>query len=417
MMKNKISFITELLDSKKIQASQKERLFQLTANELKKNEERDEKILSEIEAIKKQLTNISEGKVNITESGASHPPDSEGTTKPSGSSKNSKYHNPKIISVFLKNFRENTNLKFSTHIWDSIEKYADIDTFIIGLEADKKNFKFSNLFNHNADLYNLINYFLYKPKQEIVDGIPKYGWPNLNEIKIGWQFPGSLLIDWCRKNYDNQLDSSNFKFPMQFSLPQNLKPKKRIGGITISTFENVVNVFKNEIEFRDNYLYEEIEKKRNMIIPDFKVESFESLKGIQFYTYTRGVTLAIGRIFEMFKKNEIAKTITINATLHDNIFTLTITQNDSFPTKKIDLNNLKNFIGGDTNDIIKNVFSLCDYSIISKFKIINGEEKMGEFKILFNDAEYDLKSLISNPEFITIEDNVEGFTHQFKFYL
>lgn len=409
-MNDKISFITELLNSNKIEASQKERLILLTANELKKNNEIDEKIFAEIEAIKKQLTNISTKE-------AFNSPDIEETPQITDDIKKIKYHNPKIIIDFLKNFRENTNLKFSTHIWDIKEKYTDINGFINGLEQDKKDYQFSNLYNHNIDLYNLINYFLYKPKQEFEDGVPKYGWPNLLDIKIGWQFPNTVLIDWCKKNYDNQLQSSNFKYPMQFPLPQNLKPKKRINEKTISTFENVVNVFKNEIEFRDNYLYEEIEKKRNMIIPDFKVESFESLKGIQFYTYTRGVIIAIGRIFEMFKKNEISKKITINHKLEDNIFTLTITQIGSFPTKKIDLYNLKNFIGGDTNDIIKNVFSLSDYSIISKFKTSKDEEIVGELKILSQETKYNLKSLITDPKFSKIEDNVEGFTHQFKFYL
>jgi hypothetical protein len=417
-MNNKISFITELLNSKKIEASQKERLFLLTADELKNNNETDEKIFAEIEAIKRQLVGISDNKLSTVDNGAFISPDIEETSQITEEDiKKVKYHSPKIVRDFLKNFRENTNLKFSTHIWDSKEKYTDIDSFINGLEQDKKDYKFSNLYNHNLDLYNLINYFLYDPKQEIKDGVPKFGWPNLMDIKIGWQFPNTVLIDWCKINYDNQLQSSNFKYPMQFPLPQNLKPKKRINGKTISTFEDVVNVFKNEVEFRDNYLYEEIEKKRNMIIPDFSFESFESLKGIHFYTYTRGVTIAIGRIFEMFKKNETAKKIEINHKLENNIFILTITQTGSFPTKKIDLKNLKNFIGGDTNEIIKNVFSLCNYTIISKFKTIQDEEIIGELKILNQNTKYNSKSLITEPEFSIVEENVEGFSHQFKFYL
>ena len=50
-MNNKISFITELLNSKKIEASQKERLFLLTADELKNNNETDEKIFMVLEVI------------------------------------------------------------------------------------------------------------------------------------------------------------------------------------------------------------------------------------------------------------------------------------------------------------------------------------------------------------------------------
>jgi hypothetical protein len=208
---------------------------------------------------------------------------------------------------------------------------------------------------------------------------------------------------------------------MEFPLPKSLTPKNKINGKFIATFEDVVNVFKNEIQFRDDYLYDEI-KKKTSTISDFNVELEDNLKGVQFYTYTRGFIMAVGRIFEMFKKNELFKEIRICSELKQNCFIVKIIQKGSFPTKKIQEGNLKNFIGGDLNIIIGNVFSLCDYSIISKFKMENGNEISGELVLLSentkgNREKNKLKSLFTAPELIAVEGDVEGFMHQFKFYL
>lgn len=445
-MNNKITFITELLNSKKIEASQKERLFMLTANELKKSNETDEKILAEIDAIKKKLEGFEKSKVKPNAcfdsesnfmfdeidlskgiefdlSGLS-PNEDLNITNPESEillKENLLIHDPKKISVFLNNFRENTDLKWSSHIWESKEKYSSISDFIKGINEDKKTYLFNELFNYNLDLYNLIRFFLYHNKSEIIDGVPKYGWPNLNEVKIGWQTPNDLLISWCKENYDKHINSSNFKFPMEFPLPKNLTPKNKINGKFISTFDDIVNLFKNEIQFRDDYLYDEIKKKVSTI-SDFSVKLDDNLKGVQLYTYTRGFIMAVGRIFEMFKKNELFKDVRIYSEFKQDCFIIKINQIGSFPTKRIQERNLKSFIGGDLNIIIGNVFSLCDYSIISKFKDEKGNEINGELVLLSentkgNREKNKLKSLFTTPELISVEGKIDGFMHQFKFYL
>ena len=445
-MNNKITFITELLNSKTIEASQKERLFMLTANELKKSNETDEKILAEIDAIKKQIkgfekigeddnadyeteSNFIHDDIDLSEEtdfNLSRLTENKNLkiTKPENQTSiddNLFIHNPKKITAFLNNFRENTDLKWSSHIWESKEKYSSINDFIKGLNEDKKTYLFNDLFNYNLDLYNLIRYFLYDPKSEMIDGVPKYGWPNLNDVKIGWQTPNNLLIDWCKENYDEQINSLNFKFPMEFHLPKKLTPKNKINGKFISTFEDIVNLFKNEIQFRDDYLYDEIKKKVSTI-SDFTVELDDNLKGVHLYTYTRGFIMAVGRIFEMFKKNELFKDVRIYSEFKQDSFIIKINQIGSFPTKRIQERNLKSFIGGDLNIIIGNVFSLCDYSIISKFKDENGNEINGELVLLSqntkgNREKNKLKSLFTTPELISAEGKVDGFMHQFKFYL
>src|SRR5690606_23149735 len=130
---------------------------------------------------------------------------------------------------------------------------------------------------HNRDLYNLIKYFIYEPQNKLdSNGVPEYGWPNLYEMKFGWQYPNNLLINWCKENYDNKsLDER--KKPFQYLLPIELRPKKTVKGKEIKYFEDVVYVFKTEIQFREEYLYKEL-RKRNRSMLDFYFVGIEDAK-------------------------------------------------------------------------------------------------------------------------------------------
>ena len=97
---------------------------------------------------------------------------------------------------------------------------------------------------------------LYIPKNKDASNDLKFGWPNLNKMKFGWQFPNNLLIDWCKDNFDNK-NEYEIKKPFQFILPQYLRPGERIKDKEIKYFQDVVDVFKTEIQFRENYLYHE----------------------------------------------------------------------------------------------------------------------------------------------------------------
>jgi hypothetical protein len=394
MAYNKIDFINDLLSSKKIHLEEKTKIFNLTKSELKNIEIGNEDIMNRIEKIEESLKNVD--KIE---------PERKSLTK---------QHNPKEILSFLKNFNQNTALKWSSHIWDTTSKYETIQVFINEIEQNRKDYKFNKLYDYNIDLYNLLKKFLFNDnKIEFEDGIPKFGWPNLNEIKFGWQYPDNSLIEWCKQNPS--------KFPMQYELPEKLKYYKKINGKRISTFEDVLTVFKTEIEFRENYLYNQLQIKL-AFINDFNVNEISHLKGIQFYTYTRGIMNGIGKIFTFFKGNEMFKNIQIQSETIGNIFVLRITQLDSFPLKRINPDEPLNFIGGHLNPIINDFFSLCDYSIITKFKTINEDVFYGELKILHDNSEgiiekNDIKHLETNPLLLKIDENqVKGFTHQLTFY-
>lgn len=76
----------------------------------------------------------------------------------------------------------------------------------------------------------------------------------------------------------------------------------------ITTFENVVDTFKTEIQFREDYLYKEL-RKRNNRMADYNFIGIEDFKNLDFYTYTNGFLSAIDTVLNEIRKNETEKNI------------------------------------------------------------------------------------------------------------
>lgn len=400
-MMNKFQVIKHILDTQQLSTVQKEHFLKLVSSELTNMESMGEKILREVLLIKERLG------IEIFE---------EFTKSP----KAKMVHNPKKVSDFLKLFKKNTDLKWTTHTWDN-KKYNTIDDFINGLNNSKS--KYSPLFNHNRDLYNLIRYFIYVPDTKIGDnGIPKYGWPNLYEMKFGWQYPNNLLIDWCKENYDNK-NVEDRKKPFQYLLPPELRPKKLVKGKEIKYFEDVVNVFKTEIQFREEYLYREL-RKRNRSMKDFNFLGIEDAKAFSLYTYTPGVLSAIDHILEQIKTNETARDVKFSFEEHEDKFTISICQINSYPiSKELNPNNPKTFVGGQLNAIAESLFSLADFSVESKF-YYKGKDHYGELFLTYDGTEGEILnnniSLSNPPKFIPFNETkreVLGFTYKMTFYI
>lgn len=430
MNKRKVDFIVDLLKSK-INVGDKERLFSLAALELKAMSNSDVDLrkdidelkqivnsrqteLAKVEVVKNKIVDSAPGAEKSTNMEVSEINYGNINESETHSSKTVMKHDPRAVTEFLHNFRQNTDLKWTTHNWDET-KYDTIQDFIDALNTSKE---YQKLFSLNVRLYNLINYFIYSPKTPLDDvGIPKYGWEGLGEIKIGWQFPNSLLIGWSRENYDNK---EQRKYPFEYDLPKDFQPKKPVKGKMIQTFENVVDLFKTEIQFRESYLYDELNKRKSAM-KDFSMTGLESFLQLDFYTYTRGVLGAIDEILRQVKRNEAHKTIIFSHRLSDDKLIIDITHANSFPTRRLNTKNLFSFLGGGLQAIAEQLFSLCNFSVLSKFKNEENCDVSGELGITFVGTlgELNGKSIVlkTPPTFNALDSVPNGFTYRLSFYL
>jgi hypothetical protein len=311
-------------------------------------------------------------------------------------------HSPKTIVWYLQKFTENTTIKFTTHFWDSLDKqFKSYKNFIESLNEEFQYYKFYKLPQYNSDLYfNLIFPFLFQNKtMKTKNGKEKkFEWGTY-KLKIGWQFPPNLLNQWCENNPN--------KTPYSMEVPKNLLPESKIDGKQLLYFEDFVEIFKKEIEFRRNDLYYAIKKLTREVDPNFDFD-FEliDLKGLSFYTQTSKIKSAIRKILRNCSKDmsnkiiisgkydEIGKTVIIEI-IHKN----------SYSDLPIDSNklNLKN--QGQLNEIKKDLWSLCDWSIESRFRE-NNNYKFYRFNYLNSDTKPYRKEI----------DQTEGFKHILKFY-
>ena len=353
-MNNKITFITELLNSKKIEASQKERLFMLTANELKKSNETDEKILAEIDALKKKVFNLKENDV-----------------KSEVKSEKVVLHKPKDVANFMYLFNKRDGFKYLTHDYDEegifdIENYLKKTKTIFEIETKKNSIP--------KDLYAIVNQFAFSEK-------PEWG----NNLKEG--FSTQKWIEWSKSN--------------------NLSP------IRNKEFETIINKFRDltRIESPD------LETIINGLISDiFENSNFEiklnRLEKADFYTNTKTFNDAIKSIFEIiYNKRNIDNgnnnlLIEYKGMLQDNFYEvkLIITHLNSYPSKDFEqLHPEWKSDKGSIGKIKKKLFGYCDWSIESKFE--NGCYRIN---LLKDDT---------SPDYESIPDKtIEGTKHILKFY-
>jgi len=396
---NKLSFVNNLLDysvKKKVDHKTRERLFSLIGREVENSsmsKEEVEKIIDEkIAGLVKK-----DGPSKIT--------------------KRDKIHNPEKVVNWLKLFtKEESHIKYSTHLWDD-NKYSSYELFITGLMKEYKEERLKDLENYNYNLFwEKIYPFLFQNKLTAIQisGEKPYGWGR-HKIKIGWQFP-DVLKEWCSLFFDNK--SVGGKKPMEIELPQELLPETRINGKTIKYFEDVVNLFKEEIEFRNNNLYIEVMTLVKQELSLFKInsEELETLKGRSFYTNTEYVIKAISRILKLIKSYPENNQVSIKAftTMDEKNLILEIFQLNSFSLKELNHPKIKlEDNSGDLSILRTTLWSLCDFSIESRFR----DEKNNIVSALI---EYLYEGVDENnrqPRITIIDKVADGFKYILKFPL
>jgi serine/threonine-protein phosphatase 6 regulatory ankyrin repeat subunit B len=298
---------------------------------------------------------------------------------------NLKEYNPQKLIKILTNFRKDTPIKYTTHLWDMNfnNDYGNFDGYMAKVTEQWEEIE-SELESLSPNIHRKVYDFL-------INTSPTTNWCSKDgdDISIGWSSLEGLK-EWC--------DGGNDPFKFE------LKKSYRIENKTISTFGDVINLFKQEIQIRnENDILESIfidieERLDDEFDGLFEIETIK-LKGKSFYTDVEKFKNVLDRIFSEIKKREEFNKIVVEMREYDdyNYMDLTITQIDSSANRtKEDMEKISN--GGDIAEIKRSLRNLCDWSV---------------------ETSYDNKGY--RIDYLGhIDDNTEiesrGFTHRFRFY-
>jgi len=295
------------------------------------------------------------------------------------------FHKPKELVALLKKFSINDSaLKYTTHSWDAgrdANIFKDLSEFLTIAKNQYNDFSFQ-LKTLSRNLHGKINSFLFNRK------IAESGWGDPNpskRIRFGWSSPE--LLEAC--NRDISLNPEDFILPEQFQIQRS--------GKTLQKFKHIIDVFKNEIEVRDenSTLLNLIIQKHDYYLMSFSSPIISNLENKTFYTDLQWLSKALDLIFEGIQKYPQHPNVeysVIENILHRNSFKNGMSIFD-------DKLNLKR---GDFSTIKEMLLNLCDWSVESEFT-------EGKYRINY------LVSKENAPAFEKIS-SVDGFKHILTFY-
>ena len=300
-------------------------------------------------------------------------------------------HNPKKLVEILNHFTKDNPIKYTAHSFDW-SRYGTYENFLKEVRNTFESIE-DDLKLLSPNLYAKIFKFLFS------DQLNQSNTWGMNRIGFGWSSPE--LCEWAHLEEAKKVGKKAIYFP----LPD--KNIDQVNGRTLTTFEDVCNVFKNEIEIRDDgklsMLLEDLEEE--ILGFDFEVE-YKNLGNLSFYTDVEYLRNGLVKIFEQIKdvSRKDHDCIVIEAVPCENgkYIDLFITQIGSEVTK--DPSALANETGdGDFQDIRASFLSLCDWSILVKYQ-------NDFFKIDY------LSSITEKITVSKVSSAPDGFTHQLRFY-
>jgi ankyrin repeat protein len=297
-------------------------------------------------------------------------------------------NNPKKLVKLLTNFTIDKPIKYTTHTWDFGELKKEYISFEGYMNAVKTQFDSMKheLETLSPNLYKKIYTFLLETTLD-----ENYSWCSKVDINIGWSSLNGLK-EWC----DSGKNPFDFKLQKPFSIP----PRTQI-----STFGEVINLFKQEIEIRADFKNLEtiFNLQKNRFDSDFKLDLQSSKLSRQFYTDTQKFIFALNKIFDEIRKRKEYQNIEVaTLELDDRSIEIKIIQIDSQSSRSANELLERSKQSGDLFDIVENLKNLCDYSCESSY-----ENKHFRVNFLHSNNVKDIEIL---------EDKPRGFTHILRFY-
>jgi hypothetical protein len=377
MAKNKYDFILDLIQSKVLQPTQKERILLLSAKELKEDGIQFNNRLTEIEKIL-NLTSDKHIELDKNKRSVNYPI----------------IQNPEKTVELLKYFTSNDkNLKYSTHSWE----YGKFDSYDNFIESIKKEWGEINdpLKNQNPRLHAKISNFLFKKD---------LGSKNNKGFLEAWG-EKKLKFGWSSPELKDFMDSGEKKDPFNCPIPERIKKIEKEQKLFF--FKDYVAVFKNEIEIReDSNIFKKIVNSlwQEELSYDFHVRT-EGIEGISFYTDVALFREALKLIFRGFKSRPEFPNILLKVMKNQpNFIVIQVTQEKSKCRRNIDDPKIISPNGGDLDTLIKSLTGLADFSVSAIFP---------------DNLAYRVNYLVSSKWINQIEkvQDINGFTFELKFYL
>lgn len=273
-----------------------------------------------------------------------------------------KRNDVKAIFDFLHLFGEKNALKYTTHAWEHSSdngdyEFADYDDFRAKytkiLEEKEREINLKG----NTELWMLVRNFL-------LNDDAKFRWGE-HDICIGHD---KYVAQWMKNNPGQQ----PFSMPLS-EFPEDLRPGI-INQKSLYSFNDVVELFKHSIEFRDNKLYSAVKKIFKNKSFNIDKDKLSSLQGITFYTHTQKVknvfTIIADNIFSRTDYPELEISCTTKESVKRNSIRIEILQKASYSNRSI----TDPKITGANKDgaiasILSELHNLCDFSVESKFKV------------------------------------------------
>ncbi len=310
--------------------------------------------------------------------------------------KSSQNNEPQKLVHILSNFTVDKPVKYTTHDWDFGDlrksEYKNFEGYMDAVKKQFENFA-DELKTLSPNLYKKIYTFLLDESPE-----ENYSWSQKVDINIGWS-----SLEGLKEHCDNNMKPDTFR----------LKESFIIGNQEITTFGEVINFFKQEIEVRNDnksikYLDKSLEelfvKQRKKMRGLFNMDLSASKLGKQFYTDTEKLDIVLDSIFKQIKSNkqqELDTIRVISSEPSDNSIEIRIVHVGSFaPLNASHL--LDEAKDGDFASIKENLQNLCDWSCENSF-----EGQGYRVNYLHSNNVKDIEPLENTPE---------GFTHIMRFY-
>lgn len=306
----------------------------------------------------------------------------------------------KIICTFLQQFAKKDALKYTTHNWDENtdtkqKQYDNYDAFreqycvILSQWKDSVSAKCPLL-------WNLISNFMLEEEggQE---------WSEHN-IKVGYN---KFLKKWMDEHPEEQPKD----MPLS-EFPQDIRPGI-INKRSVSCFGDIIEVFKNCIEFRDDELYSMVRSVFKSAKLKFDTDNLECLKGRNFYTDTELVEKAVriiaaniaqhGETSEVFVEYKYEKFEKMNK-MQISILHIGSFSNKDIKDRKITAEN-KDGAMATIKDLLRN---LCDFAVESKFRV---KDKILPLHISYLISDTNESGIYQIPD-----EECEGFKYILTFY-